>query len=230
MKTILRPSGENSFVRDALRDLFVVVVGILVALWLEAWWQDQQNRREERQVLSNLRAEFLVNGADLADVQSRLQEAIAATNDFMALINDPADGRIQVDFSSYRRIAGIRFFDPRHGQLTSVINSGKLSLVSNDELRALIADWPALATDMDLERTVFVEIMASGMGMTFREYVGDPNSKFETDIESLMSSRRFYNDLGMHLTILTIMARESETIMKSTDRIIELIDLQLGEG
>ena len=61
MKTILRSSPEGTFVRDAVRDLVVVVVGILAALWLEAWWQDLGDRREERQILEDLREEFAAN-------------------------------------------------------------------------------------------------------------------------------------------------------------------------
>lgn len=56
MKTILRPYGEQYFLRDALRDPVVVIVGFLAALYLESWWQGrQQDRAEGRNHSAGLR-------------------------------------------------------------------------------------------------------------------------------------------------------------------------------
>jgi len=229
MKTILQSSGENSFLRDALRDLIVVVVGILAALWLESWWQDRLDRQEERRVLSNLRAEFVVNEEDVADVNESVRRAIESVDQFTAQIDGFGADEFAVDLSTAVWLGGIRFFDPRHGQLTSVIHSGKLGLIANDELRALIADWPALAEDMDLERTMFVEITAHGMGAYFRRFAGRPGSRFESDVDALMNNRHFYNDLRFYRVILARMEVETETISQTTNRIIELIDHELGD-
>ena len=58
MKTILRPSGEQYFLKDAIRDLVVVVVGILAALYLESAWQDRLDRKEEQQIICRHRSQY----------------------------------------------------------------------------------------------------------------------------------------------------------------------------
>jgi len=65
MKTILRPSGESSFLKDAARDLVVVVVGILAALWLESWWQERLDRNEEQQILAGLIGRMINEGKEI---------------------------------------------------------------------------------------------------------------------------------------------------------------------
>ena len=154
MRTILRPSGDQYFWKDAIRDLVVVVAGILAALWLESWWQDQQDQIEERQILTSLKEEFQANQVQLKDRIETWTRARSRQVELHALMGGEINEESIAEFRSiYRRYTGNGgrfFFDPRQGQLTSVINSGKLGLISSPELRSLIADWPALIADHEI--------------------------------------------------------------------------------
>ena len=47
--------------RGLLAEGLLIVVSILVAFSIDAWWQERQDRVEEKRILNALRDEFLVN-------------------------------------------------------------------------------------------------------------------------------------------------------------------------
>ena len=124
---------------------------------------------------------------------------------------------------------GSVFFDPRHGQLTSVINSGKLGLISKHEIRALIADWPALVADLDFEKDGFLEQIVHMRSKSERKYGRMwPDSRYELQAEALMTSQEYDNELASWAIMLRRMKQEGEVILQVTNDIIALIEDELG--
>jgi hypothetical protein len=233
MKTILRPSTDGSFVRDAIRDLVVVVVGILVALWLESWWQDQQDRREERQILTGLRDEFNANAEELKARMETWRFMRQKEIDKHELMGSPVNDDTVSVFQAVieRRMLESQgfFFDPRHGQLTSTINSGKLVLISNPHLRAMIADWPALVADHDYDEQLLMAGPARRMGALESQYIsGWPDSKFENRYGDLMQDKTYDDLLDGSVWLLSRIITEGEEILELTDAIVKLINTEIG--
>ena len=235
MKTVLRRSAEGSFLKDAARDLVVVIVGILAALWLEAWWQDLADRREERQILAGLGEEFRKNREDLVARIENWERMISLTIELHELSGGTINEQTIAQFEEAQRQGigggGSVFFDPRHGQLTSVINSGKLGLISKHELRALIADWPALVADLDFEKDGFLEQIVHMRSKSERKYGRMwPDSRYELQAEALMTSQEYDNELASWAIMLRRTKREGEVILQATNDIIALIEDELGES
>ena len=185
MRTILRRS-ENSFsAADTIRDLIVVVVGILAALWLESWWQDRQDRVEEVTILQGLRAEFVMNRAQLVDKMSAWNKTVVATEHAHRLMGSPISEELTTEAREvFAAVDRMQFYDPTQGQLTSVMSSGKLNLVRNANLRARIADWPALVADLDIERSLAFYEMTEGLRSVLNRHTSTwADSQFEFRIE-----------------------------------------------
>ena len=58
---------------------------------------------------------------------------------------------------------------------------------------------------------------------------GWPDDRFESRIGELMMDRRFDFSLRQVHLLVSIMVREGEQILESTDIIIRMIDLELGD-
>lgn len=233
MKTILRPSGAQYFLKDAVRDLIVVIVGILAALYLESWWQDRQDRAEEALLLEGLRAEFVANREQLVDrisVWTNVRESSLAARQLMGQSIDNIDSD-QIR-KSFRSATAMRFYDPRTGQLSSLISSGKLGLVQNAELRARIADWPSFIEDLEVEREGALHSLMITLGPHINEFMasGPPGGPFEDRLEALLSDRRIYNDLGIMVDNMNRTVREGKEILDASDDIIAMIDAELGHS
>ena len=228
MKTLLRHRPDTPFLLDAIRDLVIVVVGILGALWLESWWQGLEDRDTEQVILAGLRDEFARNRDDLAQGLGPLEAGIER----LVAIHELIGGSVDTDrLAAFRELwnapHGLSFFDPRQGQLSSVISSGQLALIRNQELRAQIADWPALAEDLDLERQLFLNLFGSTPPEA-RQVIGRwSDSAFEPDYAALLASRVFDEWLAYFVGNQRRTVEESRAILDATNQIIEQIDGEL---
>jgi type II secretory pathway pseudopilin PulG len=228
MKTLLRPSGEQYFLKDALRDLVVVVVGILAALYLESWWQDRQDRAEEAQLLSGLREEFIANRAQLQQNLAFWSESFRTLNQARQFMDGNAS---EMDTGQVINLFwgpdGPPFFDPRTGQLKSLISSGKLGLIENADLRANLADWPDLVADLDIEREIALHVVVSGYIRRLSLYFALPERSIETRLGEMLADKELYVDLNLTRSNLGRSFDEGEIILQATDYIIALIDREL---
>ncbi|MDA0678704.1 MAG: hypothetical protein O3A13_01320 [Proteobacteria bacterium] len=232
MRTILRPSGEQYFLKDAIRDLIVVIVGILAALYLEAWWQDRQDRAEEALLLEGLRAEFVANRSQLAEkisVWSGVYDAAKTAQQFMGKPLAEVDSSIVVP--TMLATQWMQFYDPRTGQLDSLISSGKLGLIQDTKLRAMIADWPSLVEDLDIEREIALQAATTGFVYRLMEYISFPseNNAFEDRVDALLGDRRIFNDLMSTSGNMGRSIREGEIILHASDEIIAMIDSEIND-
>jgi hypothetical protein len=232
MKTTLRSAGTGSFVKDALRDLVVVVVGILAALWLDAWWQGRLDRQEEAFLLVGLREEFLANRQQLADHIGTWEYLVGAVDRARQLMGrEVPQSEAGNVLDAFRGTLSMRFFDPRQGQLSSLINSGKLGLVSNPSLRAKIADWPGLVGDLEIERAIALHAFTDGYVKTLGQYVtifGNGEKPFDNRVNELLADRAILHELNGIGSNAERLVAEGKLILESTDEIIALIDDELG--
>lgn len=129
-------------VRRALSEFFAIVVGVLVALSLDAGWDRYQERVREREILDDLRQEFSRNleilEADAEDNEPRLRTA----NYILELTTDEIR---ELDADSalilLRAALGGSRFDGSNATLRSVIEAGEFKLISDPDLRSKIAAW-----------------------------------------------------------------------------------------
>jgi hypothetical protein len=128
----------------------VIVVSILLAFGIDAWWAKTQASEEERAILSGIQEEFGENREVLDKLILRLEAAQADLGWFLGL--SPAEaGRIPRD--SVERHVAIpihRTFSTglSTGFLDATVSSGKLGLVRSPALRAALARTTAIQADV----------------------------------------------------------------------------------
>ena len=132
----------------------VIVVSILLAFALDAWWNSRGQRQEEAQVLETLHSEFqaagtqldrylIVHQTTLTSIEAILQSARAAH----------AAGKAQVAVATVdlARTLIAPTFDPRTGTLDGLLASGRLGILGNENLRQRLSAWPGLLADASEE-------------------------------------------------------------------------------
>ena len=132
----------------------VIVVSILLAFGVDAWWDGRLEREEERLVLERLHDEFAADLDQLVLKQSGHIGVRDAALGLLATTGRTSDSFEVEDVANQLFVVSANpTFDPASGALSSLIASGQLSLVSDRALRSQLAAWPGTVADLvDQER------------------------------------------------------------------------------
>ena len=127
----------------------MIVASILLAFGIDAWWADVQDRREEALILRALETEFRENLAEFRavhDVHARYAQELG---DLVArVVSQPDGSTLQVAESELRPLISFRTADPATGTLSTLLASGRIDLIRNEELQQALAGWPAAVEDV----------------------------------------------------------------------------------
>ena len=123
-------------------EFVVIVVGVLVALAADSWWQSRQDRAAEDRALRSLLADFEAASAALERQVAAVDSAAVAAEALLGLVSPEADlGQADSLAQLLPRIIRRPTFHPPTGTLNELLGSGTLSLIQNDSLRAKLASF-----------------------------------------------------------------------------------------
>jgi hypothetical protein len=146
------------FKSQYLIESVLIVISILIAFAIDAWWEERQERAEERRVLTALRAEFQEN-ADILPAYIEISEfAASAAAEVMMGIQEVGDGgRLAISAEQLNAFTVHGSFDPVRGASDAMLQSGELRFIQNQEFRRRLVRWPMLVADA-IENSYFLRM------------------------------------------------------------------------
>ena len=130
------------YLRYAIGEIVLVVIGILIALSINNWNKQRSNANSEQIILNDLNAELKNNITSLEHVIQEHQKSFDAATEIMALIKDS----IRLQKMTNENLGAITIamnynwtYNPKLGILNSTINSGKMELIQNKEIRYMLS-------------------------------------------------------------------------------------------
>lgn len=124
-----------------------IIVSILLAFSIDAWWEQRQREAETRNTISNLVIEFADSAGEFERVISANRMVIEAADGVLeALASESAPVLLDPD-----NVAGLLMVpttDPQRGVLDALIASGDIGWIPNEKLRRALANWPAALDDL----------------------------------------------------------------------------------
>lgn len=136
----------------AIGEILLVVIGILIALQINSWNQDRQNRKHEQQILSQLLKEYRSN---LSQIKDKIEIRNEVLNSSFILLQykkeDPATISVDSLDANLFRISIRPTFDPELSVSNELINSGKLYLLRNLELRNKVSAFSSSLSELKEE-------------------------------------------------------------------------------
>ena len=136
--------------RRVLVEGLVIVVSILLAFGIEAWWQERGDRSAERDALVALHAEF-------TEIRERLQENTLFPGELAAV--EALFERVQAlpleggalsvpDTMLSRAVSGVTF-ESATPVLDGLISSGRLEFIQDQSVRVAVSEWQHWLTQLD---------------------------------------------------------------------------------
>jgi hypothetical protein len=119
-----------------------IVISILLAFAIDAWWEERAVRIEEQQVLQGLRSEFLATRDVLT---GHLSEHLHYINVFEEFLSTAGDGDADSDGAIVDATLNVLLNPPTsdvgNGTLEALLSSGRIEILSSKVLRAKLAAW-----------------------------------------------------------------------------------------
>ena len=133
---LLSENKVSKYLLYAIGEIILVVIGILIALQINTWNQNRQNRAEELKILKSLYKEVEANIETFNYDFTIQQRNFAVIQEITAMRPSLYDvNTLDSLFISTRP----HTYNASFGILNSVINSGKIELITNDSLKERIA-------------------------------------------------------------------------------------------
>lgn len=141
-------------------EFVVIVVGVLVALLAESWWQARQDRELEWNTLLRIREDVRSHQGFLGDIEVWLAQGIPAAGRVPELLagTEPLSPS---DLAVFYSAAVIYVVDRPVGTWDDLLGSGRTTIVTDPRLRQLINAYYRELQDLDAVKESF--------GMDYRE-------------------------------------------------------------
>ena len=122
-----------------------IVISILLAFWIDAWWDERKDSLEEREILVGLEVEF-VDLRDRLDLWAQFNWAgVQFMEQFLSDSVTEMDLRsIELAFT-YASLVNVL---DQGGALDALLASGRLERISDRNIRARLVKWPDWLEDI----------------------------------------------------------------------------------
>lgn len=211
--------GPGSRAGRLAAEFAVIVIGVLVALVLESWWSEREDRRFEAELREDMVAEFRENReilrADLAEndsVRTRWRGFLALDDADMLAMGDERFGGL-LQFSSVGR-AG---FDPAMGSVQALVESGNVTAIRDRELRLRLARWAGLLSE-GRRKNLYA-------GDDLRDNVLPTLMRARADRRWTPEERRMAREvLGNHLGVMQMVLDNQQQLLEAAGAILDYLD------
>lgn len=252
-KTLLEKNSFGRYLLYALGEIFLVVVGILLALQINNWNEDQKMREIELKTLRDLQVEFEENLRDATRVYEGNKGVFLATSQLQENAENKRYDEVETDSLLFYMFD---WFDytPKPGASNNLINAGNLNLIRNEELRYLLTLWPGVHAELDddeqlaiaYSQNAIVPFLATHYPLSNAESydVGLTHYGARKDIgqfikvalrkaynpETLLSNPTFMSHVSAKKMYALHNAMECQLVVDSCEEILRLIQKELEEA
>lgn len=251
------PEPVRRFLKQAVTPYLLVqgvavVLSILLAFAIDAWWDAHKERQRQQELLLELREEFESNRPGLESRVTLARRMLEGTGRFLELLDTPSPAQVvAVPHAEVFAVLGGPTYEPVMNALDAAIASGEIANVADDRLRAELATWrrllkdanedelevrritnehivPLLSRSLNLE-PYFAGLLAwSGGDQYFSgRLVGGRPGQVAQDAVPVAASTELAGVLAMRRFYVEFAAADLQDLLESLDRTIALIDGQL---
>ncbi|MEM9000636.1 MAG: DUF6090 family protein [Bacteroidota bacterium] len=223
-KKLLSENKFKKYLLYAVGEIILVVIGILIALQVNNWNNEKNDREKEALLLKQIHRDFKSNKKQLDSIvliNKTKQRALTIFID--ELLARPDSSAIDTLLKYADDIFEIKTFNPSNGAVQALISSSSFELIQNDALRDLLISWQDVYQDYSeeeqLERTIQIQDFAPYMRKHFNFL--RPYSKPNLEVIKTVEFQNIFIDKRL-LCNFVLEAIEEEEITYYLEEIVRL--------
>ncbi len=157
---MIKENRVSKYLLYAIGEIVLVVIGILIALQINTWNQDQIQNREEQLALINLKQDFEYNKSQLDSLLILTKSKVELQFLLLNHTGNKPDPKTEGEFNtSLNASCSFTPYFPRNGYLDDLLFSGKLGLLKDQELRNRLSSWNPVFDDIkNAQRSVLLAV------------------------------------------------------------------------
>ena len=233
---------ENKFSKYliyTIGEIVLVVIGILIALQINNWNEEQKLIRDERIILISLKTDFMSNSEKITNVLQAQSEQKSTIVAYLKYIN--SDRKIIGDSLALKFwwTTAYRPFYSTDGTLNSLLNSSRIDLVKNNTLKEKLTSYTSdynIYKDHEEEYENFVKLLRQFAAdhFSFSPYVDELKNQpitIPTNEENWLGNLRHQNDVaGMALQLQWYTLPALEDLKTKNTEILNLLNVNIDEN
>lgn len=178
-KRLLDEGKTNKYIKYAIGEIVLVVIGILIALQINNWNEGRLEDNREKITIQNLNTEFRENLRDLDSINTTLKRTIRATETIFGKFREgELEEANEVD-SLLHYVIESPSWKPSEFVLNDLQNSGGLSKLNNSDLKILLFHWSRFFNE--LQETM---VQSEETNISLIEFIRDHGSLRNIDTRS----------------------------------------------
>lgn len=141
-KSLLMENKTGKYLKYAIGEIILVVIGILIALQINNWNEVRKLNVEETKALENIQRDFVKNRELLNNVMNSTQNVFSAGIEILNHTGEKDKPSDEMKINTWLNdIFNGEPYYPQNGFLDDLLSSGKLGIFKNVELRNLLSSW-----------------------------------------------------------------------------------------
>ena len=134
----------------ATGEIFLLVIGILLALKVNNWNIQQNNLKYEQSILIELQKEFENNLNQLEEKSSIRKDLIMSSTQWLINVMNDDYSKIELNTINHHlsRTLIVPSYDPMISITSELVDSGNIRLIQNTELRRRLTLWPYMTKNL----------------------------------------------------------------------------------
>ena len=240
-QTLIMENKTSKYVKYAIGEIVLVMIGILLALQVNNWNEARKNHDKKIALLKSLKVEFALNLEQLDSVMYYDKLVVESTYWFLHLDPESAAAKNTDSLRDMlQHTSWLWTFDAQNGALRSGISSGNIHLIKNDSLINLLFSWQDIVADAkeNEDRSIDLRLKSNYVLdryiriIDYRKIIHPDlgNSKFQSDYFALIKDPVFEDYISERYTFMQDALNELYIVRNQNLKILELLDSELKKA
>ena len=251
-----RPARYSKYLFYVIGEIIIVIIGILLALQVDTWNTQREEREEAQVFLERLKNEFLDNREQMVQKISMRSLALESARELLRYVDGKSSDytRFQLD-SLLANALPVYTFDPSQGVLNQLTSTDKLTLMRSEALNDKLSNWNSMIQDFKGDEDMYNSYNHNHfrpflyqnynyrniISARIRNKVIDPILLSSPDkvniqiglsdslvsLDVLKNTKEFENHLASVISWLSLINTQTEGVLNYIDSILEIIEGEL---
>lgn len=195
---LLSQGKTRRYLKYAIGEIILVMIGILLALQVSNWNQNRLDRISEQKLLSSIHKDFLRNKKQFDMTKAVHQTHQLALEKIKSLLPVNGNSMIADSVDYYSGLIKSNTFNAFSSTVEAIVNTNAIEVIQNDTLKAYLISWKNALNDYKEEEDFYYKFLNE----TYYPFVIRSFDLIEKKPLERYSSKEYQNFVVMRLSFV----------------------------